>query len=1023
MIKKLLVPDIGDFEKVEVIEILVKSGDKISLNDPVITIESDKSSVEIPSIFEGKIETINVKIGDKVSKDDLVLTISTEDKNNEVQKKAIIPKDTENIIEEAEKTLSVEKEVQEKTLLIEKEKVDKPIIIAEEKNNLSGINSDIDPIETREWIDSLSSVLENDGSNRAQFLIKQLIEHSYRQGSDLVLSRNTPYINTIPPEKEFKSPGDQNLERKIRSLIRWNAAAMVVRANKKFPELGGHIGTFASAATLYDVGMNHFWRAKNNKFGGDLIYFQGHSAPGMYARAFLEGRLNEKQLDSFRQEVKADGLSSYPHPWLMPKFWQFPTVSMGLGPMLAIYQARFLKYLINRKLIEDQNRKVWAFLGDGEMDEPESLGAIGLAAREKLDNLIFVINCNLQRLDGPVRGNGKIIQELEGIFRGAGWNVIKVIWGSYWDQLLAKDKTGHLIKIMNETVDGEYQAYKARNGLYVREKFFGKYPETLKLVSNLSDKDIWRLNRGGHDPHKVYSAYTEASQNKGSPTVIIAKTIKGYGMGKTGESVNTTHQQKKMGIEDLMYYRDRFDVPLTNKQVEEIQYFRPKENSEEIKYLKERRIKLGGFIPERTTYAKPIKAPPKDIFDFLKDSTGKKEMSTTMALVRLLTNLLRDKNVSPRLVPIIPDEARTFGMEGFFKKIGIYAHEGQKYEPEDSENLFSYREDKKGQVLQEGINEAGSMSSWIAAGTAYSNHDIEMIPIYLFYSMFGFQRTGDFNWAAGDSQARGFLIGATAGRTTLAGEGLQHQDGHSHLLASTIPNCISYDPTFAYELAVIFRDGLKRMHEKKENVFYYITTMNENYTHPAMPKDKNCEEGILKGMYKIKEYSKYNKTKIQLMGSGTILREVMKCAEILQKDYQIDSEVWSVTSYSELRRDGVETERFNLLNPDKPQKFSYVEECLGKKEGPILAASDYIRTHSDQIRPFIKKSFYSLGTDGFGRSDTRENLRKFFEVDSEHLVTYALSILAKEQLIPSKHVKDAIKKYNIDTDKPIPTKL
>ena len=1023
MIKKLLVPDIGDFEKVEVIEILVKSGDKISLNDPVITIESDKSSVEIPSIFEGKIETINVKIGDKVSKDDLVLTISTEDKNNEVQKKAIIPKDTENIIEEAEKTLSVEKEVQEKTLSIEKEKVDKPIIIAEEKNNLSSINSDIDPIETREWIDSLSSVLENDGSNRAQFLIKQLIEHSYRQGSDLVLSRNTPYINTIPPEKEFKSPGDQNLERKIRSLIRWNAAAMVVRANKKFPELGGHIGTFASAATLYDVGMNHFWRAKNNKFGGDLIYFQGHSAPGMYARAFLEGRLNEKQLDSFRQEVKADGLSSYPHPWLMPKFWQFPTVSMGLGPMLAIYQARFMKYLINRKLIEDQNRKVWAFLGDGEMDEPESLGAIGLAAREKLDNLIFVINCNLQRLDGPVRGNGKIIQELEGIFRGAGWNVIKVIWGSYWDQLLAKDKTGHLIKIMNETVDGEYQAYKARNGLYVREKFFGKYPETLKLVSNLSDKDIWRLNRGGHDPHKVYSAYTEASQNKGSPTVIIAKTIKGYGMGKTGESVNTTHQQKKMGIEDLMYYRDRFDVPLTNKQVEEIQYFRPKENSEEIKYLKERRIKLGGFIPERTTYAKPIKAPPKDIFDFLKESTGKKEMSTTMALVRLLTNLLRDKNVSPRLVPIIPDEARTFGMEGFFKKIGIYAHEGQKYEPEDSENLFSYREDKKGQVLQEGINEAGSMSSWIAAGTAYSNHDIEMIPIYLFYSMFGFQRTGDFNWAAGDSQARGFLIGATAGRTTLAGEGLQHQDGHSHLLASTIPNCISYDPTFAYELAVIFRDGLKRMHEKKENVFYYITTMNENYTHPAMPKDKNCEEGILKGMYKIREYSKYNKTKIQLMGSGTILREVMKCAEILQKDYQIDSEVWSVTSFSELSRDGVETERFNLLNPDKPQKFSYVEECLGKKEGPILAASDYIRTHSDQIRPFIKKSFYSLGTDGFGRSDTRENLRKFFEVDSEHLVTYALSILAKEQLIPSKHVKDAIKKYNIDTDKPIPTKL
>ena len=749
MNKTLLVPDIGDFEKVEVIEILVKKGDKVSINDPVITIESDKSSVEIPSTLEGIIDSINVKIGDKVSKDDLVLTVNVETKNNDkknkVEQKEKIPKDTESIIEEAEKTL-----------IKEKDELDAPIKIAEDKDNFRESAGDIDPIETKEWIDSLSSILETDGGKRAQFLIKQLIEHSYKQGSDLVLSRNTPYINTITPDKEVKSPGDQNIERKIRSLIRWNAAAMVVRANKKFPELGGHIGTFASAATLYDVGMNHFWRGKNNKFGGDLIYFQGHSAPGMYARAFLEGRLNEKQLDGFRQEVEKGGLSSYPHPWLMPKFWQFPTVSMGLGPMLAIYQARFMKYLINRGLIKDQQRKVWAFLGDGEMDEPESLGAIGLAAREKLDNLIFVVNCNLQRLDGPVRGNGKIIQELEGIFRGAGWNVIKVIWGSYWDPLLAKDKSGQLVKIMNETVDGEYQAYKARNGLYVRKNFFGKHPETEKLVSTLSDKDIWRLNRGGHDPHKVYSAYNEASKNTGSPTVIIAKTIKGYGMGKTGESVNTSHQQKKLGVEDLMYYRDRFDVPLTDNQVQDIQYFRPDENSEEIKYLKDRRIKLGGFIPERTSYAKPVKAPPKDIFDFLKESTGKKEMSTTMALVRLLTNLLRDKNVSPRLVPIIPDEARTFGMEGFFKKIGIYAHEGQKYEPEDSENLFSYREDKKGQVLEEGINEAGSMSSWIAAGTAYSNHDIEMIPIYLFYSMFGFQRTGDFNWAAGDSQARGF---------------------------------------------------------------------------------------------------------------------------------------------------------------------------------------------------------------------------------------------------------------------------
>ena len=863
--------------------------------------------------------------------------------------------------------------------------------------------------------------MEQEGPERAHFLIKQLIDQAYRQGSRIPYTQSTPYINTIPPEEETKSPGDQNIERRLRSLIRWNAAAMVVRANKKFPELGGHIGTFASAATLYDVGMNHFWRAKNDNFGGDLIYFQGHSAPGMYARAFLEGRLNEKQLDSFRQEVNKGGLSSYPHPWLMPNFWQFPTVSMGLGPMLAIYQARFMKYLINRGLIKDESRKIWAFLGDGEMDEPESLGAIGLAAREKLDNLVFVINCNLQRLDGPVRGNGKIIQELEGIFRGAGWNVIKVIWGSYWDSLLANDKSGHLVKLMNETVDGEYQAFKARDGLYVREKFFGKFPETLKMVSAMSDKDIWRLNRGGHDPHKVYAAYDKAIKNVGSPTVIIAKTIKGYGMGKTGESVNTTHQQKKLDVDDLMYYRDRFDVPLTDEQVKNIEYFKPDENSPEIKYLKERRYDLGGFIPERTSFSKPIKTPEKDIFDVMTKSTGEKEMSTTMALVRMLTSLLRDKHVAQKLVPIIPDEARTFGMEGFFQKIGIYAHEGQKYEPEDSAQLSSYREDKSGQVLEEGINEAGAMSSWIAAGTAYTNHDTEMIPIYLFYSMFGFQRIGDLAWAAGDSQARGFLIGATAGRTTLAGEGLQHQDGHSHLIASTIPNCISYDPTFHYELAVIFRDGLKRMHEDNENIFYYITTMNENYQHPEMPK--GCEEGILKGMYKIKDFSKHKKNKIQLLGSGTILREMIAAAEILQNEYEIDSEIWSVTSFNELRRDGLEVERYNLLNPDKEKKLTYIEKCLGKKEGPILAASDYMRMNSDQIRPYISKSFYSLGTDGYGRSDTRKNLRKFFEVDKEHIVAYGLSVLAKEQLIASKYAKEAIKKYKIDQDKPMPTKL
>ena len=1008
---KLLIPDIGDFDNVEIIEILVKKGQKINKNDPVVTLESDKSSVEVPSNYEGEVESVSVKIGDKVSKGDLILTLSSnEEKNNEK-----IPPVTEKIIQEAESSIQKTKDKIE----TEDKKTQSKILKDEVKIVVN--NKDIDPLETKDWLDSISAVLEKDGKHRAQFLIKELIEHSYKAGSDLVLSRTTPYINTISPEAETKSSGDQNIERRIRSLIRWNAAAIVVRANKKFPELGGHIGTFSSAATLYDVGMNHFWRAKNNKFSGDLIYFQGHSAPGIYARAFLEGRLNEKQLDSFRQEVKKGGLSSYPHPWLMPHFWQFPTVSMGLGPMLAIYQARFMKYLINRGLIKDEGRKVWAFLGDGEMDEPESLGAIGLAAREKLDNLIFVVNCNLQRLDGPVRGNGKIIQELEGIFRGGGWNVIKVIWGSYWDSLLANDKSGHLVKIMNETVDGEYQAFKARDGLYVREKFFGKYPQALELVSSMSDKDIWRLNRGGHDPHKVYAAYNEAVKNTGSPTVVIAKTIKGYGMGKTGESVNTTHQQKKLDVDDLLYYRDRFDVPLSDEQVRNVEYFKPDENSEEIKYIKQRRIELGGFIPERTYYSKPIKAPSEDIFDFMKKSTGEKEMSTTMALVRMLTNLLRDKNVAPKLVPIIPDEARTFGMEGFFKKIGIYAHEGQKYEPEDAAQLSSYREEKSGQVLEEGINEAGSMSSWIAAGTSYTNHDVEMIPIYIFYSMFGFQRTGDFAWAAGDSQARGFLIGATAGRTTLAGEGLQHQDGHSHLIASTIPNCVSYDPTFHYELAVIFREGLKRMHEKNENIFYYITTMNENYSHPEMPK--NCEEGILKGMYKIKDCSRYKKNKIQLLGSGAILREMMAAAEILQNDYQIDSEVWSVTSFNELRKNGLEIERYNLLNPEKEKRISYVEKCLGKTEGPILAASDYMRMNSDQIRPYTSKSFYSLGTDGYGRSDTRKNLRRFFEVDKQHIVAYALSVLSKEQLIASKYAEEAIKKYNIDKNKPIPTKL
>ena len=1005
MINEISVPDIGDFDQVEIIELLVKIGDQIAKDDPIVTLESDKSSVEVPSPFSGKIEEINVKVGDKVSKGSLLIKITNDSPNVETKEKKTKGPPMSN------------DKGEEKKDSIKSNKVIKNIVSQQTSTE------DIDPVETDEWIQSLNAVIENDGAPRASYLLNKVISNAYTAGLVLPDTRTTPYINTIPTELEIKSPGDQNIEKKIRAYIRWNAAAMVVRANKISSELGGHIGTFASAATLYDVGMNHFWRAKNKNFGGDLVYFQGHSAPGMYARAFLEGRVTEKQLNRFRQEVDSGGLSSYPHPWLMPKFWQFPTVSMGLGPIMAIYQARFLKYLINRGLLKDEERKIWVFLGDGEMDEPESMGAIGLAAREKLDNLIFVINCNLQRLDGPVRGNGKIIQELEGSFRGAGWNVLKVIWGSYWDPLLKADKTGLLMKRMNEVVDGEYQAMKAKGGAYVREKFFGKYPELKELVSSMTDNDIWKLNRGGHDPHKVYAAYHSAMQNQGSPTVVIAKTVKGYGMGKSGESINTTHQQKKLDEQDLLYYRDRFNVPLTDEQVKNIEYYKPAENSEEIKYLKERRKQLGGFIPERSSLSKPIKAPSKDIFESFMKSTGEKEMSTTMALVRMLTNLLRDKNVAPRLVPIIPDEARTFGMEGFFRKIGIYAHEGQKYEPEDSEQLSSYKEDKSGQVLEEGITEAGAMSSWIAAATAYTNHDIEMIPVYIFYSMFGFQRIGDFAWAAGDSQARGFLIGATAGRTTLAGEGLQHQDGHSHILASTIPNCISYDPTFAYELAVIFREGLRRMHEKKENIFYYITTMNENYSHPEMPKNKECEEGILKGMYKIKEFNKFKKTKIQLLGSGTILREMMAGAEILQNEYQIDSEVWSVTSFNELGREGIETERFNLLNPDKEQKISYVEKCLGKSEGPILAASDYMRSHSDQIRPFIKKSFYSLGTDGYGRSDTRKNLRKFFEVDKEHIVTYGLSLLSKEQLIASKYAKEAIKKYKIDPDRPMPTKL
>ena len=767
-IVEIQVPDIGDFKEIEIIEVLIKQGNEIKKGDPIITLESDKSSMEVPSPISGTVKEIKVKVGDKVSKGSIIGTAESQDH---------VLKAEHNQKEKLVDPISTETVSRAPRIEIKNQKI---------YTGMPNIN-DIDPEETNEWIESLEGVVKRDGAERAHYLLTQLIDQAYIAGSTIPFTQKTPYVNTIPTELEAKSPGNQEIEKKIRSLVRWNAAAMVVRANKVSSELGGHIATFASAATLYDVGCNHFWRAKNENFLGDMIYYQGHAAPGMYARSFLEGRISEEQLIGFRQEAKGGGLSSYPHPWLMPNYWQFPTVSMGLGPITAIYQARFMKYLENRGLIPHQDRKVWCFIGDGETDEVETLGAIGLASREKLDNLIFVVNCNLQRLDGPVRGNGKIIQELEGTFRGAGWNVIKVIWGSYWDSLLKADKSGLLMKRMNECVDGEYQAFKAKGGAYVRENFFGKYPELKNLVSNMSDSDIWRLNRGGHDPNKVYAAYDSATKHKGQPSVILTKTIKGYGMGKSGESINTTHQQKKLGVDDMFYFRDRFDIPLTDAQVENLEFYKPDEKSEEIQYLKERRRSLGGSIPSRSSNATPVKID-KSVFESSYKSSGERQISTTMALVAILTKILRDKNTAARLVPIIPDEARTFGMEGFFQKVGIYASEGQKYEPVDSEQISSYREDKKGQVLEEGINEAGAMSSFIAAGTAYTNHDIEMLPLYIFYSMFGFQRVMDLIWAAGDSQARGFLIGATAGRTTLAGEGLQHQDGHSLIMASMIPN-------------------------------------------------------------------------------------------------------------------------------------------------------------------------------------------------------------------------------------------
>jgi pyruvate dehydrogenase E1 component len=889
--------------------------------------------------------------------------------------------------------------------------------------DLKDLNSDSDPLETREWMEALEAVIEREGPTRANFLLERLIARARVAGAYIPYNANTPYHNTIAPELEERSSGDYELEHRIRSLIRWNAMAIVVRANKTSSELGGHIASFASAATLYDVGFNHFFRAANDHYLGDLIYFQGHSAPGIYARAFLEGRISEQQLVNFRQEVNGQGLSSYPHPWLMPDFWQFPTVSMGLGPLMAIYHARFMSYLRDRSIVPDQGRKVWAFMGDGEMDEPESLGAISLAGREKLDNLVFVINCNLQRLDGPVRGNGKIIQELEADFRGAGWNVIKVIWGSYWDPLLARDKTGILLKRMEECVDGEYQAMKSQDGAYVRKHFFGKYPELEKLVANMSDEDIWRLNRGGHDPHKMFAAYAAATKHKGQPTVILAKTIKGYGMGGAGEGQNITHQQKKMGTLSIREFRNRFNVPIADDQLEQVPFYRPPEDSAEMQYLRSRTKAMGGSLPARRRKAAALEVPPLSAFDAQLKSTEDREISTTMAFVRILNTIIRDKKLGRLVVPIVPDESRTFGMEGMFRQLGIYSSVGQLYTPQDADQLMFYKEDKGGQILQEGINEAGAMSSWIAAATAYANHGQMMIPFYIFYSMFGFQRIGDLAWAAGDMRARGFLLGGTAGRTTLNGEGLQHEDGHSHLMASTIPNCISYDPTFAYELAVIIQDGMRRMYQEQEDVFYYITVMNENYTHPAMPQ--GVEEGILRGMYLYAQGAKGKKQpRVQLLGSGTILREVIAAAELLDKHYGVQADIWSVTSFNELRRNGLEAHRWNTLHPHSPPRLSYVEQCLTNRVGPVIAATDYVKTFADQIRAFVPTPHYSvLGTDGFGRSDTRRALRQFFEVDRHYVTLTALKALADLEIIPQEKVMDAIKRFEINPEKPSPTSV
>jgi pyruvate dehydrogenase E1 component len=876
---------------------------------------------------------------------------------------------------------------------------------------------DIDPVETQEWLESIDSVMRAQGPERAHFLLEKLVDFTRRSGAYLPFKPNTAYLNTISKVQEPDYPGDRALERRNEAYIRWNAMAMVVQANRENSEYGGHIATYASAATLYEVGFNHFWRAHGPNHPGDMIFVQGHSSPGIYARAYLEGRLNENQLLKFRREVAGGGLSSYPHPWLMPDFWQFPTVSMGLGPMNAIFQARFVRYLEHRGIVPASDRKVWAFLGDGEMDEPESMGALTMPVREKLDNLIFVINCNLQRLDGPVRGNGKIIQELEAAFLGAGWNVIKVLWGSRWDPLLERDHKGLLKRLMEECVDGEYQNFKSKGGAYTREHFFGKYPELKEMVANMSDEEIWRLNRGGHDPQKVYAAYAAAVAHKGAPTVILAKTVKGFGLGKAGEGLNSAHQQKKLTEESLKDFRDRFNIQISDAEIEGLSFRKPREDSEEMRYLQSRRAALGGYLPARSAVAPRLAVPPLEAFSALLEGSADREISTTMALVRILTTLVKDKNVGRHIVPIVPDEARTFGMEGMFRQIGIYSSVGQLYTPQDADQLMFYREDKQGQILEEGINEAGSLCSWLAAATAYSNHGVSMVPFYVYYSMFGFQRVGDFIWAAGDSRARGFLVGGTAGRTTLAGEGLQHQDGHSQLLATTVPNCVAYDPAFAYELAVIVQDGMRRMYQDQENVFYYITCMNENYVHPPMPA--GVAQGILNGMYLFKKGGR-SRVRVTLFGAGTILREALAAGELLENQFGIAADVYSVTSFSELRKNALEIERWNLLHPDLPQKTAYVAEELADREGPFVAATDYMKTVADQIRQWVPGPYVVLGTDGFGRSDSRAELRRFFEVNRHFIVIAALKALADMGKLDKQTVVRAMQSFGIDPEKPNP---